>query len=348
MAKKTTQAEVVALFARYGLRVLGAYDNSFTPLKSKCLTCKNTVFPRLDKVKSRGYRCAHCSGRANPAKKAEEVVRKVGHIPLEPYPGAREPWKMKCGGCGHTITPKYNSIQQGKWGCGYCGHQRAGAKRRELGSAQAIQMMREAFCEPLVPYPGTGVPWKSRCLKCDSLIQPRLGGIQSGQGACRKCGMASGAKARMHTEEQATKIALKKKLIPVEPYKGNTKRWKCKCTRCGKISSPYFSAIRDGKYGCLWCAKKIVDPTAARQMMQKAGLEPLVAYPGSDVGWLSKCRKCNREVTPAYGSIRSGQGGCKWCKGVNAKVDPAFAWGVPELIREIKPEEMNVPIRNKR
>ena len=30
------------------------------------------------------------------------------------------------------------------------------------------------------------------------------------------------------------------------------------------------------------------------------------------------------------------------------KVDPAFAWGVPELIREIKPEEMNVPIRNKR
>ncbi len=30
------------------------------------------------------------------------------------------------------------------------------------------------------------------------------------------------------------------------------------------------------------------------------------------------------------------------------KVDPAFAWGVPELIREIKPEEMAVPIRNKR
>ncbi len=30
------------------------------------------------------------------------------------------------------------------------------------------------------------------------------------------------------------------------------------------------------------------------------------------------------------------------------KIDPAFAWGVPELVREIKPEEMNVPIRNKR
>ena len=30
------------------------------------------------------------------------------------------------------------------------------------------------------------------------------------------------------------------------------------------------------------------------------------------------------------------------------KVDKAFEWGVPELVREIKPEEMQVPIRNKR
>ncbi|MDI1275822.1 substrate-binding domain-containing protein [Polaromonas sp.] len=30
------------------------------------------------------------------------------------------------------------------------------------------------------------------------------------------------------------------------------------------------------------------------------------------------------------------------------KADPAFAWGVPELVREIKPEEMNIPILNKR
>ena len=32
---------------------------------------------------------------------------------------------------------------------------------------------------------------------------------------------------------------------------------------------------------------------------------------------------------------------------VRIKVDPAFAWGVPELIREIKPEDMNIPIRNR-
>ncbi|WP_194726217.1 substrate-binding domain-containing protein [Noviherbaspirillum malthae] len=30
------------------------------------------------------------------------------------------------------------------------------------------------------------------------------------------------------------------------------------------------------------------------------------------------------------------------------KVDPAFPWGVPDLVREIKIEDMNIPIRNKR
>ena len=30
------------------------------------------------------------------------------------------------------------------------------------------------------------------------------------------------------------------------------------------------------------------------------------------------------------------------------KDDPAFAWGVPELVREIKPQDMQIPIRNQR
>ncbi len=33
---------------------------------------------------------------------------------------------------------------------------------------------------------------------------------------------------------------------------------------------------------------------------------------------------------------------------VRIKADPAFPWGVPELVRELKPEELNIPIRNKR
>ena len=338
MTRKTTQAEVAKILQSNSILVLESYVNSQTPLKCQCLICGNIIFPRLDKIKSFGHQCGYCSGRINPGKKAEEFVKKLGHTPLEPYKNALTPWKMTCGFCGKTISPKYNSLQQGQFGCKPCGNIRSGTKRREVGSEKAIQILRKAGCEPLEPYPGSNVPWRSRCMKCDSLIQPRLGAIQSGQGGCRKCGIKTGAKLRMHTEEQARIIAKKKNLEPLEPYSGNNKRWKCQCLKCGKISNPYFSAIRIGKYGCLWCAKKIVDPVEARKKMVSAGVTPLVSYPGSDKGWLSKCKKCGREVMPTYGSIRSGQGGCKWCKLVAAKVDPTIA--VQTLLaQEIQPLE---------
>ena len=325
MAKKTTQAEVATLFAKFGLRVIGVYENSFTPLESKCLTCKNVVFPRLDKVKLRGYRCGHCSGRANPAKKAEEVVRKMGHTPLEPYKNALKPWKMKCGGCGNTIFPKYNSIQQGKWGCGYCGHLRGGAKRKELNSKQAIAMMREAYCEPLVPYPGSAVPWKSRCMKCDSLIYPRLGSIQSGQGGCRKCGIDKRTKSLMLSEKEAIGRLKKLKLKPLESYPGTAKPWKCECLRCGSIVKPRLNYLDRSVYGCAVCAGKVVDEAFAISLMKKANLVPQVRFPGSDRPWTCTCKKCKREVAPRYSSVKAGQGGCKWCKDKNPSVDPSVA-----------------------
>ncbi len=323
MAKKTSQAEVSALFARYGLRVIGVYENSFTPLESRCLTCKNLVSPRLDKVKLRGYRCSHCSGRANPAKKAEEVVREMGHTPLEPYKSALKPWKMKCGGCGKVISPKYNSIQQGNWGCGYCGHLRSGAKKRELGSKQAVKLMREAFCEPLVPYPGSHVPWKSRCMKCDSLVHPRLGSIKSGQGGCRKCGLESSAKTRMLPEKDAISRLKKLKLRPLETYPGTAKPWKCECLRCGSIVKPRLNYLDRSIYGCAVCAGTVVDEVAALRMMKKAKLTPQVKFPGSDKPWTCICNICKREVAPRYSSIKAGQGGCIWC--VGKRVDPIVA-----------------------
>ncbi len=333
-----TQENVVKLFRKNSLKPLETYINSQTPLKSECLKCKNIIYPRLDKVTLRGHQCGYCAGRKGAGEKAVEVVRKMGHTPIEPYKNALKPWKMICGGCGKIISPKYNTIQQGNWGCGFCGHSREGTRRKEAGAKEAVRLMRGAFCEPVEPYPGSHVPWKARCMKCDSLIQPRFAGIQSGQGGCQKCGIKARAKSRMHTPEQALKIAKKNKLKPLEPYKGARAKWKCECLRCGKISNPFFAAIRDGKYGCLWCAKKIVDPGEARKKMLLAKLEPLVAYPGSDIGWLCRCLNCKREVTPAYGSIRDGQGGCKWCKKLNPSVDPSDAL-VLMLASNIQPIE---------
>jgi len=245
---------------------------------------------------------------------------------------------MKCGGCGKTISPKYNSIQQGKFGCGYCGHSRSGAKRREFSSKEAVAILAGAFCEPLEPYPGTHVPWKSRCMKCDSLVRPRLSGIKSGQGGCLKCGRELSAKSRMLTEKEALARLKKLKLIPLDPYPGTAKPWKCRCLRCGSVVRPRLNYLVRSVFGCAVCAGKVVDAKDARDLMKRAKLNPQVRFPGSDKPWLCICKKCNRQVSPRYSSIKAGQGGCKWCKRVGAKVDPVLA--VQTLLeKDIQPLE---------
>ena len=48
-------------------------------------------------------------------------------------------------------------------------------------------------------------------------------------------------------------------------------------------------------------------------IMRSAGLEPLEPYESSRTPWRCRCLTCERVVTPTYGGIRSGQGGCKFC-----------------------------------
>jgi small GTP-binding protein len=141
MTRKTTQSEVVKIFKKNSLKPLDAYVNSSTPLKTECLVCGHIIFSRLDKVNSFGHRCGYCSGLKDADKKAEALVKKLGHTPLEPYRSALKNWKMQCGGCGNVISPKYNSLQQGAWGCKFCGYKKAGAKRREIGSIKAVAII---------------------------------------------------------------------------------------------------------------------------------------------------------------------------------------------------------------
>jgi recombinational DNA repair protein (RecF pathway) len=62
--------------------------------------------------------------------------------------------------------------------------------------------------------------------------------------------------------------------------------------------------------------REYTTPEEKRQIMIAAGLMPLEDYKHKDSPWLSKCLKCGKEVSPRFGSIRLGQGGCKYCAGV--------------------------------
>jgi hypothetical protein len=67
----------------------------------------------------------------------------------------------------------------------------------------------------------------------------------------------------------------------------------------------------------------------ASQLMLTAGYEPLEPYTSSQTHWRCTHTKCGREVSPTYGQIRSGHGGCKYCARVY--VDPLAA---VELMRK--------------
>lgn len=65
---------------------------------------------------------------------------------------------------------------------------------------------------------------------------------------------------------------------------------------------------------------RAIDPEEAKQVMMKAGLEPLEPYRGANFNWKCKCISCGKIVEPKYASVNFGRKGCKYCAGV--AVDP--------------------------
>ena len=65
---------------------------------------------------------------------------------------------------------------------------------------------------------------------------------------------------------------------------------------------------------------KRLDPKEAEQVMLNAGLKPLEPYTNTLTKWKCKCLTCKKIVSPTYGGIQRGRGGCAYCAGI--KVDP--------------------------
>ena len=66
-------------------------------------------------------------------------------------------------------------------------------------------------------------------------------------------------------------------------------------------------------------AGKKIDPKMAEARMLKAGLKPLEPYTNTLTKWKCKCLTCKKIVSPTYGGIQRGRGGCAYCAGI--KVD---------------------------
>jgi Zn finger protein HypA/HybF involved in hydrogenase expression len=122
------------------------------------------------------------------------------------------------------------------------------------------------------------------------------------------------------TAEEAQIIMHGAGFEPMEVYPGRAAaKWRCKCLRCGKESTPQLSRVRRGSR-CYFCGRRAVSVArrtpehVAVAEMEAAGLTPLEPYPDAENPWLCRCQKCGQNVEPRLTNIRKGWGGCRYCR----------------------------------
>ena len=181
---------------------------------------------------------------------------------------------------------------------------------------EAERIMRAAGAIPLEPYKNSQAKWKCKCKKCNEVIYPSLAPIKNrGVSPCKKCAaLEMGARRRAKSEAANIVILKKAKLTPLEPFPGNSKPWKVRCTKCKKVSSPHLSTVKNGS-ACIYCSGVKIDEKDVRKIYKAAGFEPIGKYPGkTQTLWKAKHNKCGVVSSPTFASVKRG-GGCRTCSG---------------------------------
>jgi hypothetical protein len=244
--KIVTEELAVKTMKKANLKPLVPYPGGKTKWKCKCLKCGEIVYPKYGDINQGDGGCKYCGGNFVSAEDAEKVMLTANIKPLVPYKNAGTRWESECLVCHKKIFPRYNTVKSHGGGCRYCA-------RKYLDSEDAIQVMRQAKLEPLVPYPGSQKPWRCKCLRCGYEVNPAYTTIQAGQKGCVYCG------GKKVDPQKASKFMVSKGLKPLEKYKRADGPWKCRCMKCLKIVTPTYSAVSQGQGGCKYCTNKGLD-----------------------------------------------------------------------------------------
>lgn len=253
--------------------------------------------------------------RTNP-ELAAATMRTAGVEPLTPYPGAREKWLCRCLRCDSEVTPQYANVKAGHGGCRPC----AQAERRRVPAKVAFAAMNAVGLRPLEPYPGSHSPWLCECTTCGLTSEPWYKTVVGRGSACKHCAIKRRGLAGRVNEVHAISTMRQAGMEPLTPYPGAGEPWPCRCTVCGADGVPSYNNVRMGHAGCRPCQHKLTAGASQRlthavaaEVMVKRGLEPLEPYRNRGTPWRCRCLRCESEVTPTYGNIQSGWGGCRVC-----------------------------------
>jgi len=246
-------------------------------------------------------------------KKAEQIMRSAGAIPLEPFKSTAAKWKCKCKKCKSVVYPRYNTVNSLKTNpCRKCAALEMGARKRAKVEKKNISIMKLAKLSPLVPYPGNNIPWKSKCLRCKKIVSPHFISVKGGSG-CIYC-------AGRKVDEIDVRAYFKRAgYVPIGAYPGIRNRWKSRHKPCGKIVYPEYNKVKRGR-GCPVCAgnAKIFEPEARRLFLTN-DLKPLESFKNSQTPWKCRCLKCGKIVNPTYSKVKERGHQCAYC--AESKVD---------------------------
>jgi rRNA maturation endonuclease Nob1 len=177
----------------------------------------------------------------------------------------------------------------------------------KIPEAKARALFLKNKLEPLVPFPGSQKPWKSKCLITGKVVSPTYGKVRDFGHRCIYCSR------NVVDPVEATKLMRKSGLRTLVPYPGSNFPWKSQCLTCKKVTSPTYWNVAKG-IGCKYCSKRAVDPKDAVAAMKKRGFKVLEPFPGAVIPWRVQCLTCQKIFETRFQSL-STENGCKYCSG---------------------------------
>lgn len=289
------------LFIRNDLEPLEPYSGAGKPWRSIHKVCGKEVEPTYSNIRAGHSGCKYCIGNIVDEEKAKKLFISRGLLPIEPYKNALSNWNAIHQQCGRTVSPRYNTVQQGSSGCQFC------AGNLPVTEEKAKALFKSKGLEPQEKFPGTNLRWKSTHLKCGRTVFPVYSVIQQGQSGCAYC-----ARNRIE-EEEAIKLFRAKGLEPMDEYVNNSNPWRSIHLKCGREVAPTYNSVQQGSGGCGHCVGNVVDVEEAKKLFLNRGLIPQESFPGAKKPWRSIHAQCGREVFVKYSYVLDGSSGCREC-----------------------------------
>jgi recombinational DNA repair protein (RecF pathway) len=193
---------------------------------------------------------------------------------------------------------------------------------RKITHKEAAAVYLKADFDLLQQYVDSGTAHRCLCRRCGSKCTASYTSVRQGQRGCKKCKAELMRNARILDSEEVDKLFRDSGMEPLEPYLGASKPRKSRCLTCGKIGTPTYTTLRTGHLGCKDCGYKIVkskqislkrDLKKIERIFREANLEPLDEFTGANNPRRCRCLNCKKIVSPRYGSLQQGQGGCIYC-----------------------------------